>query len=33
MKPSLERDFKVSVIHQIWEVLPETAEFIQEFTL
>jgi hypothetical protein len=27
MKPSLERDFRVSVTHQIWEELPETAEF------
>jgi len=27
MKPSLERDFSVSVRHQIWEELPETAEF------
>jgi hypothetical protein len=27
MKPSLERNFSVSVRHQSWEVLPETAEF------
>jgi len=27
MKPSLERNFSVSVRHQSWEVFPETAEF------
>lgn len=27
MKPSLERDFSISVRHQIWEELPEKAEF------
>ena len=27
MKPSLESDFSVSVKHQIWEELPEKAEF------
>ena len=27
MKLSLERNFSVSVTHQSWEVLPETAEF------
>jgi hypothetical protein len=30
MKPSLERDFTVSVRHQIWEELPEKAEFYRE---
>jgi hypothetical protein len=27
MKPSLELNFSVSVRHQSWEELPETAEF------
>jgi hypothetical protein len=30
MKPSLERDLTVSVRHQIWEELPEVAEFYQK---
>jgi hypothetical protein len=33
MKPSLERDFKISVTPQSWEVLPETAEFYKEIYL